>query len=187
LLRRGIEIPEPLLFVEQRAPGPAAEYLVTADVAHSVTLRRFLDELTRAASPAEREARLQRVTRQLAAQLQHLHACGFDHRALSVDNILVTNREWSRCICLTSLLEVRRRPRFSLHSRAKTLARLDHSACATSRVRLSTRLRFLRRYLGPRFNHDWKRVWHAVEAQHKHRDQHHTNRGATGPRRRSAA
>ncbi|HTI50949.1 MAG TPA: lipopolysaccharide kinase InaA family protein, partial [Planctomycetaceae bacterium] len=91
LLRRGIDTPKPLLYVEQAESGVRRGYLLTAAVENSTTAQEFFHTQWPPLEGVGQSAWLARHARKLAQQLRGLHDAGFDHRDLKFPNLLVAN------------------------------------------------------------------------------------------------
>jgi tRNA A-37 threonylcarbamoyl transferase component Bud32 len=175
LVRRGIDTP--LLFVEWREADCDRWYLLTAAIPGTVPLREFMETRFPAMPAAERRDWLAKRSRRLAGQVRQLHEAGFDHRDLKFDNLLVsTAAEDPRC-WLLDVETVRRWGRLPRGRAVQNLARINVSSLCHAGIRPTDRLRFLRHYLGPRFDGEWKQWWRAVarqtlRKQRQNRDRH---------------
>ncbi len=165
LLRRGIDTPRPLLFVDTVHPRERRGYLLTEAVPNTVTAHDYFRTHWTGLDADRRSARLTRRTERLAGQLRRLHDAGFDHRDLKFPNLLVSTAEADDRVWLLDLDHVRRWRRLPRFRAVQNLARLAVSALLVEGLPDAQRLRFLRRYLGPRFAAEWKWWWRAVAAK----------------------
>ena len=162
LLRRGIDTPRPLLFVEQRGRTAARSYLMTEAVTESVGLGEFFECGWQELDSAHQAVWIAGHGKTLARQLRRLHDAGFDHRDLKFSNLLVSTvasdvRVW--LLDLDAVREWRNLPRFRA---LQNLSRLNVSGLLVPGIRHTDRLRFLREYLGTDAGHDWKSWWRAL-------------------------
>lgn len=162
LLRRGIDTPRPLLYVERPHGAGRRLYLLTESVPESVPTDSFFRAQWTGLTDAQRASWLKRHTKQLACQMRRLHNSGFDHRDLKFPNLLVSTDLDDDRIWLLDLDAVRRWPRLPRFRAIQNVARLNVSASLIAGVGLTNRLRFLRWYLGTRFGSEWKSWWMAI-------------------------
>lgn len=181
LLRRGIDTPTPLMYVEWRETFCDRWYLLTAAVPHTLTLTEFLKNPFRRLSTAERHAWLVRLVSRLAAQVHLLHESRFDHRDLKFDNLLVSaERSDSRCWML-DLESVRRWARLPRARAVQNLVRINVSSLCHPGIGAAHRLRFLKQYLGSLFDREWKWWWRVIAQKsiQKQQQNHHRGRPLT--------
>lgn len=162
LLRRGIDTPRPMLFVESIAPSSHRGYLLTEAVENSTTLAEFFDRCWPAMKADQRANWLTRHSRQLARKLRRLHGSGFDHRDLKFPNLLVSNDATDDRIWLLDLDAVRAWPVLPAVRAMQNLSRLNVSSLLVPGIRSTDRLRFLRWYLGSAFAAEWKLWWRRI-------------------------
>ncbi len=162
LLRRGIATPRPLLYLEHPGPKSDREYLLTEAIPHSITLAEFCQTRVPGLTTGGRAAWLAGVSQRLASQLKWMHDCGYDHRDLKFQNILVAADPAARETWLLDLEAVRRWPWLPRERAVQNLARLNVSAFHLKGLRLTERLRFLRHYLTPAEAVDWKHWWRLI-------------------------
>ena len=161
LLRRSIRCPQPLLFVEFTSDrGMCQQYLLTESVADT----RRLSELVAAGGC---ENTLRQCLDRLASELRRMFATGIEHQSLDAENILVAMTDGECEISFWGLEGIRIRRRISRAQTVASLARLNAGVPARSIVRLSHRLRFLRRLLQDRFcgslsKDTWKNAWREI-------------------------
>lgn len=160
LLRRGINTPQPLMFVETKS---GTQYLLTESDPSAIPLSRFLQQAATPAAGSRREGRLRDCTRHLAGQLRRMHAERFEHGELTPANIRVSIEPSSCRVWLLAMHRVRRRRWMQRPQVAQQLADLDGGLRSICSIRNTHRLRFLRRYLGDRYRSEWKRLWRAVD------------------------
>lgn len=167
LRRRGVNTPEPLLYVECGSTFAPRHYLLTAAIPNSMTLSQFLADRWPALAPETQSAWRERLSGDLAAHLQRMHASGFDHRDLKFQNILVSADAAHPVCWILDLDRVKRHRWFTRRMAARNLARIHVSSLQTTVFRRTDRLRFLLRYLGATGHHDqtgdWKWWWRWIE------------------------
>lgn len=159
LLRRGIDTPRPILYIERRAPQ---DYLLTEAVPGSIGVREFFESVWPGMSAAERRHWLLPRLCRLAQQMRRLHAAGFDHRDLKFANLLVATSPADPRVWLLDLDGVRFWRRVPAGRVAQNLARINVSTLVAGPVGKTDRLRFLRWYLDRDFQHEWKRWWRRI-------------------------
>lgn len=165
-LRRGIRTARPLAFVEvdsQNSQKTTRRYLLTERIPDATTLDEYLRRSSgNRPQPAGRR-HLSEIASRLADALREIRAAGFDHRSLSGETILVSQHGAPPQFWFVSLENVRRRRRVTEGQIAEALGGLNHSLLSVEPIRLSDRLRFLKRYLRDRPTKDWKTMWRAVQ------------------------
>ncbi len=162
LLRRGIDTPRPLLFVERADPQSCKYYLVTEAVPDSLALPQFLATNWTGMNFRQQRAWLTVHLRRLARQMRRLHDAGFDHRDLKFANLLVASDPADPRIWFLDLDGVRVWGRLPARRAVQNLARINVSALI-ARLGVNTdRLRFLKWYLADRFRGEWKWWWRRV-------------------------
>jgi serine/threonine protein kinase len=162
LLRRLIDTPRPILFVEVAAPVSHKYYLLTEAIPESTNLTDFLNARWTELPIAERQTWLDRHRDRLASQVRRLHDGGFDHRDLKFANLLVSKNISDPRIWFIDLDGIRTWKRLPEERAVQNLARICVSAQAHELASLSNRLRFLNQYLGDRSAHDWKWWWRKI-------------------------
>ena len=163
LMRRQIPTPRPLAYLELRSGLATQQYLITEEIAHTVTLHDFCEHDLPALPAAERQARLDACLSTLAREVRWLHDCGFDHRDLKSRNILVTRDAARTRLWFLDLDAVRGWWRLPRQRTIQNLARLHVTSLRQPAVRTSDRLRFLRCYLGSAWAAEWKSYWRQIE------------------------
>ncbi|MEX2286255.1 MAG: lipopolysaccharide kinase InaA family protein, partial [Planctomycetaceae bacterium] len=167
LLRRSLRCPQPLLFVEFTSDlGMHHQYLLTEAVPNASRLSDFLAACG-SLSPTDRERMLERCLNRLALDVRRMFVRGIDHRALNAQNVLVSATGDACEIYFWGLEAVRVRLRLTPKQVMTSLASLNVSVPASLHVRLSHRLRFLRRLLQNRIcgtlsKTGWKNAWREI-------------------------
>jgi tRNA A-37 threonylcarbamoyl transferase component Bud32 len=161
LLRRGIDTPRPLLFVERRG-APSRLYLMTETIPNSLSVAEFMNDVWPAMSPDERRGWVASHARQLARQVRRLHEAGFDHRDLKFANLLVADERADPRIWLLDLDGVRVWRSVPRRRAVQNLARINVSALVVDMASCADRLRFLKNYLGDKFHSEWKWWWQSI-------------------------
>jgi hypothetical protein len=162
LLRRGIDTPMPLLFVERQARQSRRQYLLTEAVPETVGAAEFVETQWRAMSAAGRRDWLESHARRLAQQMRRLHDAGFDHRDLKFANLLVARDPADPRVWLIDLEGVRVWRRLPAGRAVQNLARINVSALVMRIRGNAARLRFLKWYLGANWPGEWKWWWRRV-------------------------
>jgi len=160
LSRRGVGVARPLAFVDRTG---VAQHLISELPANSSTLAQCLSRSLVELDEPTREKWLRHTCTMVGRRLHRLRSCGFEHRNLSGENILVSDRWDSRDCWLTSLADVHRRRPFSFDQTGEWLGNLDASLSQRYEIRLTHKLRFLRSYIGSARSRSWKRIWRAIE------------------------
>jgi len=150
LLRRGVPVMKPLLFVEQQQGDKRIESLLTESVSRPSCDAETVVELP----PASRR----QILRSAGRVLRQLHDHGFVHEDLAVDSF----RPTADGVLLTGLESIIPVRKVSRTNRLQQLRSLLHSDC-DSRFTRSDRLRFLSGYLGRKQRGEWKAFWREVE------------------------
>jgi len=158
LLNRRIPTARPLAVVEKKLFGLRLDSLIITDLQTILSAR--IKEL-----PLDRQRQFKRmITEALVAVLRRFHDCGFMHRDLKAQNIIV---QWSGKpgevprILLVDLDGIRRPRRYRHRAWMRALMRLNVSLDHCPQITRTDRLRFLKRYLErPGFSsRTWKPVW----------------------------
>src|SRR5262249_2457690 len=162
LLRRGIDTPKPIMFVERPAPQSARDYLLTEAIPESLGLAEFFVTLWPGMNAAARRdwVGLHLVWR--ALQLRRLPHAGFDHRDLKFANLLVARDPADPRVWLLDLEGVRVWRRLPARRAVQNLARINVSALVAGIGPKAERLRFLKWYLRESFPADWKWWWRQI-------------------------
>jgi tRNA A-37 threonylcarbamoyl transferase component Bud32 len=161
LLRRGIDTPKPILFVDCPEPRPRC-YLLTEAVPESMGVAEVFKTFWPGMSAAIQRDWLALHLRRLARQLRRLHEEGFDHRDLKFSNLLVARDPADPRVWVLDLEGVRVWRRVPARRAAQNLARINVSAMVAGIANQSDRLRFLKWYLGARFPTEWKWWWRRI-------------------------
>lgn len=161
LLRRGIDTPRPLLFVEQ-AGAAGRSYLLTEAVTDSVGVGEFFEKTWTTLEPDRRSEWIAGRGKSLARQLRRMHDNGFDHRDLKFSNMLASTVAADSRIWLLDLDAVREWRSLPRQRAIQNLSRLNVSTLQIPGIRHTDRLRFLREYLGANAGHQWKEWWRAL-------------------------
>lgn len=159
-LRHRIATPEPLFFVDARA-GQGQQYLLTASISDSVTVTEFFDVRWPMIAIEDRQQWLHQGLWRLARQIRRMHDCRYDHRDLKFDNILVSTSLSGQSWFL-DLDAVRRWPWLPRERSVQNIARLNVSSLSRPEICRTDRLRFLKHYLGPDLQADWKWWWRKI-------------------------
>lgn len=162
-LRRGIDTPRPILFVERLEADSRKLYLLTEAIPASRTAAEFFAKSWPTLSDHERSAWLEAHLARLARQLRRMHDAGFDHRDLKFSNLLVAGDLTDPRIWFLDLDGVRCWRKLPANRAAQNLARIEVSAGAHGVGTRADRVRFLRRYLGEKFAEEWKWWWRRIE------------------------
>lgn len=162
LQRRGIPVAEPLLFVSEADDNRRTDYLVTREIADSITLGEFLRERLFQFRPVERRHWINTCVRELARHIRQMHGCGFEHKRLECGAILVPSDPEKPRVWFLRIDRVYRRRSLAKHRIVKMLDRLNASLPVEAAISRSDRLRFLRWYLQATFRADWKNLWQRV-------------------------
>jgi tRNA A-37 threonylcarbamoyl transferase component Bud32 len=162
LLRRGIETPRPLAYVETREPGMLRQYLLTEGIADSATLDQFLKQDYAQLTSCARLHWKRGLAKRLAGQVRRMHEFGFDHRDLKATNILVSRNANVRRTWLLDLDSVRRWAWMPPVRRIQNLARLNVTTLPRPAFQHTDRLRFLLTYLDTRDKPAWKSAWRQI-------------------------
>src|SRR5262245_9520446 len=162
LLRRAIDTPRPILFVERQAPESGGYYLLTEAVPDSVAVAEFFATHWPGLSAEARRDWLRLHLRRLALQMRRLHDEGFDHRDLKFANLLVSRDPADPRVWFLDLEGVRLWRRLPARRAAQNLARINVSALVAGLPTNTDRLKFLKWYLGARFATEWKKWWRRI-------------------------
>ena len=179
LLRRQVDTPRPILFVERREYKTRKCYLLTEAVPETVNLSEFLlsrwPHMPQSAQRAWLDVRLRR----LAWQMRRLHCSGFDHRDLKFPNLLVSCRADDPRVWLLDLDGMRSWRHLPAARAAQNLARINVSALAHGIASRSDRLRFLKLYLTGQSSPDWKCWWRRISLISDRKFETNKRRGRT--------
>ncbi|HLJ12545.1 MAG TPA: lipopolysaccharide kinase InaA family protein [Planctomycetaceae bacterium] len=162
LLRRGIDTPRPLMFVEQNESHFENGYLLTEVVREALNVREYCARIWPQMTPLAQRDWLRRHSGRLAVQLRLLHESGFEHRDLKFQNLMVSERHDDPRVYLLDLEGMRKWRRLPARRAAQNLARINVSAMAHGVASRSDRLRFLKLYLGRGFAGGWKSWWRRI-------------------------
>jgi tRNA A-37 threonylcarbamoyl transferase component Bud32 len=147
LLRRQVDTPRPILYVERRENNTRKCYLLTEAVHETVNLSEFLHSRWPRMSPSEQRAWLAVHLRRLAWQMRRLHGSGFEHRDMKFANLLVSCRTEDPRVWLLDLEGMRAWRRLPEARAVQNIARINVSALAHGIASHAVRLRFLKWYL----------------------------------------
>jgi len=147
LLRRQVDTPRPILFVERREHRTRKCYLLTEAIDGTVNLAEFLRSRWPRMSQLQQRAWLDAHLRRLAWQMRRLHSSGFDHRDLKFPNLLVSCRNDDPRIWFLDLDGMRAWRRLPESRAVQNLARINVSALVHGIASPTDRLRFLKWYL----------------------------------------
>ncbi len=162
LLRRGIDTPRPLLFVERREPQSSRSYLLTEAIPDSVSVPDFMNERWPGLTSCQRHDWVTGHLQQLARQLRRLHDAGFDHRDLKFSNLLVASDPVDVRVWFLDLDGVRVWRSLPRRRAVQNLARINVSSLVVDLASRTHCLRFLKWYLGDWFHDEWKSWWRDV-------------------------
>jgi serine/threonine protein kinase len=170
LLNRRIPTARPLAVVEKRCLGLRLDsIIITEYVEGACDLQTILYYRIRDLSDAQQRQCKRMITEALVTVLRRFHDCGFMHRDLKAQNILVKWRgrvdEQPR-ILLVDLDGIRRPKRRKKRAWLRALMRLNVSLDHCQQITRTDRLRFLKRYMErPGFSsRNWKPVWREISA-----------------------
>jgi len=165
LRRRRIDVPLPLLFVETMGENELEGFLLTETVEGAVTLSAALEQHLPKMKPNERQSWITQYADLLAKRIRKLHSWKFEHGCLNTEAILVAN-DHNRCrVWFQKLDSVRKRSYLPRLSIVATLGTLNKGTLSATAIRNTHRVRFLKRYLGDTFSHEWKHLWRDVQRQ----------------------
>lgn len=156
---RGVNVALPVAYLERRRWRVLREsYLITAAAAG--------DELTEVLARHRGDWRSKRdMIRALALMLRKMHERGVAHRDLKAENIIGREEPpGDYKLAIVDFDGLRVGPVFH-RSRIRNLRRLNREFAGSGVVNRTDRLRFLKDYLGSRFNKGWKRYWSAISAK----------------------
>jgi len=151
LLRRSIECPRPLLFVEVSAGHNAGrQYLLAEVLPNSLRLSEFLkhQSLNRDGCPTERS--WQGCLLRLAGRIRSMHESGIDHQSLSAESVLIDASSEEYRIGFWQLDSIRLRRAVSRRQAVASLASLCSSIGRFRRSSHTERLRFRCSWCSPR-------------------------------------
>ncbi|MSR60573.1 MAG: hypothetical protein EXS05_23515 [Planctomycetaceae bacterium] len=162
LLRRGIETPRPLIFVETGSAPGAPSYLLTQSIGPGLTATEFFQKEWPLFTAEQRIAWIRGHARRLARSVRRLHDSGFDHRDLKFPNLLVSADPADDRVWLLDLDAVGKWPKLPGIRARQNLSRINVSAMQVAGISRADRLRFLKWYLGSRFADEWKQWWRVI-------------------------
>ncbi len=162
LLRRGIDTPRPLLFVERPEADSRNLYLLTEAIPGSLSAAEFFAKCWPGLSRCKRSEWLGLHLARLARQLRRMHDAGFDHRDLKFSNLVVAGDLADPRIWFLDLDGVGVWRRLPARRATQNLARINVSARVNNVAGSTDRLRFLRWYLGDKFGGEWKWWWRRI-------------------------
>ncbi len=162
LVRRGIDTPRPILFVERLDSASPKFYLLTEAVADSLSVPAFFSNRWPGLTAVERRDWLVCHLIRMACQMRRLHDAGFDHRDLKFSNLLVAHDLADPRIWLLDLDGVRVWRRLPARRAAQNIARIHVSADLLKLLSQTDGLRFLKCYLGRQFAGEWKWWWRHI-------------------------
>lgn len=165
LYRANVSTPRPLAYVCRREWGKLYEYLLTDAVSSSLSLDHWIESEFLRCSPTGRWDLRRHLVRELAVQLQRLHAAGLDHRDLKPTNILVSVSSDRPVLWLIDLEGVWEWPVIPRIRAVQNLARLWAGVAMHPAVTSTDAIRFLKCYLGPDASHRWKEWARLVSAR----------------------
>lgn len=162
LLRRGIDTPRPILFVERPAANSRKDYLLTEAVPGAIGAPAFFADRWPELDPRGRRDWTEGHVARFARQMRRLHDAGFDHRDLKFANLLVACDLADPRVWLLDLDGVRVWRRLPVRRAVQNLARIAVSTVFHGIFSRTDRLRFLRWYLAETFAGEWKSWWRDI-------------------------
>ena len=162
-LRRNIPTPRPLAIVERECGNKSRQYFLTENIPNAVSLDEFLQDAVADVEVSLRDRQLSQIAIQLAQELRHMHAEGFDYKSLGAASILVDRNQPGQRLRFASPQNVQRLHRPGPRHVAGMLTEPAASLSSHSSVRLTHFLRFLKRFLADRHVADWKTTWRTVQ------------------------
>jgi hypothetical protein len=189
LASRAVPTPKNLAYVATRRSFggglfwymPHETYLLTLKEEASITLFDYVKKVLPTLEPAAQRRQVVNLTLALARLLRVLHERSLSDRDLKSSNLLLVGDPNVPSLRLTiiDLQGVRLIHPLPIHRRIQNLARLSLSLVnAPGRTRTDA-LRFLRAYLpwGLSTRHDWKALWHAVDARSRAKEERNRRLG----------
>jgi hypothetical protein len=180
LRRRGVSTPRTLLYLETHSVSRVREILVVERSGRSVTPATFLTQQFPGLSLRQREAWINTHVRLLAGELARMRDFSLVHQRLSAADLLVNVDAGECCIQVGGADRIVRRRFLRQHSVERMLGQLEASLSAFPELRLTHRLRFLKKYRGDRFASEWKSLWRAIAASRPRMDSLSTLATASG-------
>ena len=175
LVSRGIPTPQNLAFLSRKRTWksdplfwflPHETYLITVKQEGAINLATYVREVLPALPPAERRARIRRLTASLAYLIRSLHERSLSHRDLKASNILINAGSGGARdqLSLIDLVGVRLQHPLPCSRRIQNLARLCLSLSSVPGRTRTDFLQFLRIYLpwGLSPHNDWKGLWRKI-------------------------
>ncbi len=156
LRRRGVSTPRTLLYLETRSVSRVREILVVERSGRNVTPATFLAQQFPGLSPRQREAWINASARMLAGELARMREFSLVHRRLSAADLLVNVDAGDCSVQIGGADRIVRRRFLPQRSVNRMLGQLEASLSAFPELRLTHRLRFLKKYRGDRFASEWK-------------------------------
>ncbi|HEV8004116.1 MAG TPA: lipopolysaccharide kinase InaA family protein [Planctomycetaceae bacterium] len=162
LRRRGISTPRMLFYLETRSVSRAREILVSERPDRSIGLSTFLAHHLPSLSARQKETWINANARLLAAELVRMREFSLVHRRISASDILVAVDAAEIRVQIGGADRILKRGGLSRRNLSGVLAQLEGSLVQFPDLRRTHRLRFLKKYLGQRFDPEWKSIWRAI-------------------------
>lgn len=177
---REIRTPRPLFVMTRRQGGlPREAVLVTELVRGARSARAFVDAAAKALEPAALVRWRTTFVAAAARFLRQMHERRVTHPDLKASNILVTIESWEAepNFWLVDLDGVRTWRRVPRSRKVQNIARCWLSFHDSAVFTRTDRIRFLRMYLGPDAQDDWKKLWRAVDRAARRKIRRNARRG----------
>ncbi|HVJ82744.1 MAG TPA: lipopolysaccharide kinase InaA family protein [Planctomycetia bacterium] len=167
LLLRELPTPRPLALIHKTVLGmPVTSFLLTERVPEGTGLSDYLDRVAEPAGPGERRRIVVNLVRLAALLLRKLHERRVTHRDLKATNVLAepTDDPAAPKLWIIDLDGVQTWQSAPAKHRVQNLARFHVSFCRSPYITRADKLRFLRDYLGSKFQDraGWKALWQSI-------------------------
>jgi serine/threonine protein kinase len=156
---RDLRVAPPLAYLERRRFGILLESYLVTEAVQGEKLTSWL--ACHGGDFRQRRA----LVRALARYVGGMHERLVQNRDLKPDNLIVAQEQPnSYAVFMVDFDGVEIGP-VSWRTRVKNLTRLERGVRDSTAVTRADRLRFLRIYLGPRFEDQWKKYWRRIARQ----------------------
>jgi len=162
LRRRSLRAPVPVAFVQTTTSSGPKEYLATRRLHGFGPISKLFRKPAASRSAQNDCERVELFIDRLANELAWMHESGVDHQGLTCESILFERNQTRPTLLYTNLEQITLCEGVSNRRVIAAFARLSDSAEGILALRVTHRLRLVKRYLAYRRESDWKSLWQQV-------------------------